>query len=178
MKAANSGCAGHHTNWHVASEAKAIAKLLAVREKRTWIFIWFVKRDFPQLRAPKLRRQAPSSSWPVSVVIDCIQYLLLMPYSHRDMHGLTLHAVNSVLGFAGFPTINRIQDFNLVNFYKHCLQLEASSELKTEKQHVFLQYFDACKKRNHNGKPANYNPEATVCIESLKKNTDTNSIII
>ncbi|KAL7325272.1 hypothetical protein PS15p_207780 [Mucor circinelloides] len=82
----------------------------------------------------------------------------------QDLHGLILQAINPILAFAGFPPVKRIQDFNLVDFKKHCLQLEASSEPKTVKQDIFLQYLDSCKKRIHDGEPVNYNPEATVML--------------
>ncbi|EPB87895.1 hypothetical protein HMPREF1544_05302 [Mucor circinelloides 1006PhL] len=80
------------------------------------------------------------------------------------MHGLTLQAINPILAFAGFPPINRIQDFNLVGFKQQCLQLEASNKAKTAKQHIFLRYLHTCRKRIHNGVPVNHNPEAKVML--------------
>lgn len=178
MKATNSGRTKHYSTWYFAPKVEATAKFSTDGERCTRIWIWFVKRDVPSLRSPQLGRQAPSGVSPVSVVIDCLQSLWLMPFSHRDMHGLTLQAINPILAFAGFPPINRIQDFNLVGFKQQCLQLEASNKAKTAKQHIFLRYLHTCRKRIHNGVPVNHNPEAKVCVESLKKNTDTNSIII
>lgn len=64
-----------------------------------------------------------------------------------NFHALKMHSLNGILTFAGFKTLDNMNDFDLSVFLHQAQQLDHQIGPKTEGQTIFLQYFHAIKKR-------------------------------
>ena len=134
---------GHHPGQHFASKAEDTATVFTGRQQYYCLRMRLIKTNILSVPRQRPWGQAPSCSRPVSVVINCIHSRSLIPYSHRDFHSLKLNAINALLSFTRFPTIERIEDFDLLKFKEQGIQLEDSKKAKTKKQ----QYIASCKMR-------------------------------